>query len=84
MAQEQDNSTSGILRNLIVNTLSIFAVSYLLTGIQVDSFFTALIVAVVMSVLNVTLKPLLILVTIPFTIVTGLSSIKYIFSNAAE
>jgi putative membrane protein len=70
MAQQQDNSTSGILRNLIVNTLSIFAVSYLLSGIHVDSFLTALILAVVMSVLNVTLKPLLIIVTIPFTIVT--------------
>ena len=70
MAQQQDNSTSGILRNLIVNTLSIFAVSYLLSGIQLDSFLTALILAVVMSVLNVTLKPLLIIVTIPFTIVT--------------
>ena len=70
MAQQQDNSTSGILRNLIVNTLSIFAVSYLLSGIQLDSFLTALILAVVMSVLNVTLKPLLIIVTIPFTIIT--------------
>ena len=70
MAQEQDNSTSGILRNLIVNTLSIFAVSYLLSGIHVDSFLTALILAVVMSVLNVTLKPLLIIITIPFTIIT--------------
>lgn len=70
MAQNQDTSAGGIIRNLIVNTLSIFAVSYLLTGIHVDGFLTALILAVVMSVLNVTLKPLLILVTIPFTLVT--------------
>lgn len=68
--KEQENSTSGILRNLIVNTLSIFAVSYILRGVHVDSFLIAILVAVVMSVLNVTLKPLLILITIPFTLVT--------------
>ena len=66
----QDNGTGGMLRNLIVNTLSIFAASYVLSGVHVDSFLTALLVAVVMSVLNVTLKPLLIIITIPITFVT--------------
>lgn len=70
MAQNQDNSAGGIIKNLVVNTLSVFAVSYILPGIEVDSFITALIIAVVMAVLNVTLKPLLILITIPFTLVT--------------
>ena len=59
-----------MLGKLLINTISIFAVSYILTGIQIDSFVTALIVAVVMAVLNVTLKPLLILITIPLTVIT--------------
>lgn len=59
-----------MIRNLIVNTISIFAVSYILSGIEIESFVTALIVAVVMALLNVTLKPLLILITIPLTIIT--------------
>jgi putative membrane protein len=54
----------------MINTLSIFAVSYILRGVHVDSFLTAIIVAVVLSVFNVTLKPLLILITIPITLVT--------------
>ena len=70
MAINQRNNTGGMIRNLLINTISIFAVSYILSGIQVDSAITALVVAVVMAVLNVTLKPLLILVTIPLTIVT--------------
>ena len=70
MVQNQSGSTGGIIRNLLINTISIFAVSYILTGIEVDSFQTALIVAVVMAVLNVTLKPLLILITIPITVIT--------------
>jgi putative membrane protein len=60
----------GLLGYLLINTISIFAVSYMLPGVGVDSFVTALIVAVVMALLNVTLKPLLILVTIPLTIIT--------------
>ncbi len=68
--QTNKQTPGGIIRNLIINTLSIFTVSYILKGIEVDGFLTALVVAVVMSVLNVTLKPVLIFITIPFTIVT--------------
>ena len=60
----------GPITGLIVNALSIFIVSYLLSGIYVDSIWTALIVALILSILNVTLKPLLILLTIPITILT--------------
>jgi putative membrane protein len=71
MANNQETiTTSGIIRNLVVNTLSIFAVSYILSGVHVESFLTAIIVAVVMSVFNVTLKPFLILITIPVTFLT--------------
>ena len=59
-----------MIRNLIINTISIFAVSYVLTGIEVNSFVTALVVAVILAVLNVTLKPLLVVLTIPITIIT--------------
>lgn len=70
MTSNQAGNSSSLLRNLLINTISIFAVSYILSGIQIDSFLTAVIVAVVMAVLNVTLKPLLILITIPITIIT--------------
>ena len=64
-------SNSGdLLRNLLITTISIFAVSYVLSGIQIDSIWTAVILAVVLAVLNVTLKPFLILITIPITIIT--------------
>jgi putative membrane protein len=59
-----------MIRNLLITTISIFAVSYILPGVVIDTFVTALIVAVVMAVLNVTLKPFLILITIPITVLT--------------
>ena len=66
----QNRGATEMIRNLLINTISIFAVGYVLSGIQVDSFVTALIVAVVLAVLNVTLKPFLIVITIPFTVIT--------------
>ena len=70
MTQNQSGNWGAVIRNLLINTISIFAVSYVLTGIEIESLMTALIVAVVMAVLNVTLKPFLILITIPLTVVT--------------
>jgi len=70
MTQNQAVNSGGLIKSLIINTISIFVVSYILTGIEIDSLLTALVVAVVMAVLNVTLKPFLILVTIPFTVIT--------------
>jgi putative membrane protein len=70
MSSTQRHNSGGLITNLVINTLSIFAVSYILSGIQIDTFMTALIVAVVMAVLNVTLKPFLFVITIPITIVT--------------
>ena len=70
MARNQGKATDSMVGALLVNTISIFAVSYILSGIQIDSFVTALILAVVMAVLNATLKPFLVLITIPLTIIT--------------
>lgn len=66
----KNNDSVGLIGYLLINTLSIFAVSYILPGIEVGSWGTALIVAVVMAVLNVTLKPFLIVITIPLTVIT--------------
>ena len=66
----QNQNTGSLITSLLINTISIFAVSYILSGIHVDSFVTALVVAVVMAVLNVTLKPLLFVITIPITVIT--------------
>ena len=60
----------GFLIKLIISALAVFAASYLLPGVDVESFTTAIIVALVLAVLNLLLKPLLIILTIPITILT--------------
>jgi putative membrane protein len=41
-----------------------------MTGVHVANFTTALIVAVVLGLLNIFIKPILVILTLPFTIVT--------------
>ena len=63
------------MKNFIAKTLitaaAIILSSYILhTGVTIDRFRTALVVALVLSVLNFFVKPLLILITLPVTIIT--------------
>ena len=58
-----------ILR-IIITAVVAFGLSYILKGIHIDEFTTALILALVLAVLNAFLKPILIILTLPITIVT--------------
>jgi len=59
-----------LLLQWLVNALALFALPYLFTSITVDSFVTALIVAVVLGLINTLIRPLLVILTLPVTIVT--------------
>lgn len=54
----------------IINALSLLALPYLFDSIRVDGFYTALIVALVLGLINAVVRPVLILLTLPLTIVT--------------
>ena len=59
-----------LILRLLLNALAVIILSYILPGVGVDSLLTAIIVAVVLSVLNFLVKPILIVLTLPITIVT--------------
>lgn len=54
----------------IATAVAVLFAAYILKGVHVDSTITALLVAVVLGLLNSFIKPVLVLLTIPFTIVT--------------
>lgn len=56
--------------NLLVNGFAVFATSYVLSGVHVQNFLTAIIVAVVLGIVNTLIKPVLLILTLPLTIVT--------------
>jgi putative membrane protein len=55
---------------LIITSIVAFGLSYLLNGIIIDTFWTAIILSIVLGLLNAIVKPLLILFTLPITIIT--------------
>lgn len=55
---------------LFINTISILIAAYILPGITLKDFTTAFIVALVLGVLNLFIKPILFLLTLPLTILT--------------
>lgn len=59
-----------LLLNLLISGIAVFAAAYILPGVRVDSFTTALIVAVVLGAVNAFIKPLLVLLTLPVTVLT--------------
>lgn len=56
--------------SILVSSVCVFLASKFIPGIKVDSFLAAIGVAIVLGLLNSTLKPLLTILTIPITIVT--------------
>ncbi len=60
----------NILINWLVSALAVLASAYLLPGVAVTSFVTALVAALVLGILNAFIKPLLILLTLPINILT--------------
>jgi putative membrane protein len=60
----------NFLIRIIISALVAFGLSYILKGVHIDGFITAIIVALVLAILNALVKPILILLTLPITIIT--------------
>lgn len=54
----------------VLNALALMGVTYIVPGIQVASFTTALVAALVIGLVNMLIKPILVVLTLPVTILT--------------
>jgi putative membrane protein len=54
----------------LINAVALMAVAYLLPGIRVADFVTALVAALVLGLVNTVIRPILILLTLPVTLLT--------------
>jgi putative membrane protein len=59
-----------MLKVLLINSIVIFLCAWLLEGVKVKNFFSAIAVAVVLAIVNTFIKPLVVLLTLPLTILT--------------
>ncbi len=60
----------NFLMRIVVTSIIAFGLSYILSGVRIDSFWTAIILAIVLAILDAIVKPLLIFLTLPLTLVT--------------
>ena len=60
----------GLLSRLVVSSIAVFLADWILPGVSISSFSTAVGVAIILGLLNATLKPLLIIITIPLTFIS--------------
>lgn len=60
----------GFILRLLLTGLAVVLLAKLLPGVAVDSYLTAVIVALVLALLNFIIKPILVLFTLPITILT--------------
>ncbi|ABK16187.1 phage holin family protein [Syntrophobacter fumaroxidans] len=60
----------GLVLRWLVVTFAIVCASYLIEGIRVSGFFSALFAAATLGVLNVFLRPLILILTLPINVLT--------------
>ena len=59
-----------LLIRIIITSVLVLLISHFMKGVHVAGFITALLVAVVLGLLNIFIKPIFVLLTLPFTIFT--------------
>ncbi|MBX3240081.1 MAG: phage holin family protein [Chitinophagaceae bacterium] len=60
----------GFIIRILVTGAVAFGLSYILKGIHIDTYWTAILFALVLAVINIIIRPIFILLTIPITVVT--------------
>ena len=59
-----------LLIRILVTSVLVMLIAYLMKGVDIEGFEAALIVSVVLGLLNVFVKPVLVLFTLPVTLFT--------------
>lgn len=59
-----------IIISILLSTIAVFVTAYILPGVHLESFGTALVVAVVLGFINTFIRPIIFLLTLPINILT--------------
>ncbi|PKP13865.1 MAG: hypothetical protein CVU08_03220 [Bacteroidetes bacterium HGW-Bacteroidetes-3] len=59
-----------LLLKILLTAAAVLIIAHYLPGVSVENYTSALIVAIVLGILRVTVKPILVILTLPVTIIT--------------
>lgn len=60
----------GFIVKILITGIAALLAAYILPGVQIAGFGSALILAVVLALLNAVVRPILVILTIPVTVLT--------------
>jgi len=64
------NAILFLLISILLNTFAVLITSYVLAGVHIENFWSALAVAVVLGIINAVLRPIIFILTLPINILT--------------
>ena len=59
-----------LLSRLLLSTFALLLTAYLVTGIDIDGLYVAVITAIILGILHAVVRPVLFVLTLPITILT--------------
>ena len=59
-----------LLFRILITSILVLVIAHFMSGVHVVNFATALIVAVLLALLNIFIKPILVILTLPVTLLT--------------
>jgi len=60
----------GWILQILINGLAVYAAAYVLSGVNLDTFTTAIVVSIFIGLVNTFIKPILMLLAFPLTLIT--------------
>ena len=66
---KNSSSNTSFLSKVLVGGISVFLADFLLSGVQISSLLSGIILVVVIILINFTIKPLLVLLTLPISLI---------------
>lgn len=67
---KKTNQASSILTKILLGGISVLIADYFLKGVTIDTWITGFLLAAVIILINFTLKPIMIILTLPITLIT--------------
>ena len=60
----------GLLARLLITMAALYITAYIVNGMAIQGLFAGLVAALILGIVNVVIKPIFIILTIPLTILT--------------
>ncbi|MGM0946173.1 MAG: phage holin family protein [Bacteroidota bacterium] len=66
----QNSIAKNFLIKILLGSISVMIAAFFLSGVQIDGWITGILLAAVLILINLTVKPLMIILTLPLTLIT--------------